>query len=222
MPLPPINSGIFSDFPSEAEISSEEGRAKLREACEARLSGADGVWKMRLLARDLVTFLGPAAERTLARAGMDARLRRVETLRITRGVREYGACNIPRANDRVCRLSFSGHLFFPGNSAALIDVIVHEILHAVLPAKEGHGALFHRGMALLNSAWGLNIRVYSEKSAIRQSEALYKYKVVCANCGNAFYYLRAGAVVRRPRSYLCSKCGKSALEVYELIREPKN
>ena len=131
-------------------------------------------------------------------------------------MREYGSCNIPRDNDAECRLAFSGHLFFAGNAVALIDVVAHELLHACLPVREGHGENFHRGMALLNDAFGLHIEVYSEKSAIRQSEALYRYKVVCAACGNYFYYLRAGAVVRHPSRYRCAKCGKNAFKVYRI------
>ena len=76
--------------------------------------------------------------------------------------------------------------------------------------------MFHRGMAALNERLGLHIQVYSEKTAIRQSEALYRYKVVCAACGHAFYYLRAGAVVKHPSRYRCAKCGEGAFEVYRL------
>ncbi|MBR1759691.1 MAG: hypothetical protein IJ741_00750, partial [Schwartzia sp.] len=180
---------------------------------------AGGVWKMRLLARDLIGILGPVIEGALRGAGLPARLRRVRTVRITRGVREHGSCNIPRANDGECRLAFSVHLFFAGNAATLLDVIAHELLHACLPPREGHGRDFHRGMALLNDTLGLHIAVYSEKSAIRQSEALYRYKVVCAACGNAFYYLRAGAVVKHPSRYRCAKCGQSAFQVYRLVAE---
>ena len=108
----------------------EAGAAALRAEVEARLADADVAWKMRLLARDLIDALGPAIEKTILVAGLPARLRRVRTVRITRGVREYGSCNIPRANDGECKLAFSGHLFFPGNADALIDVVAHELLHA--------------------------------------------------------------------------------------------
>ena len=74
---------------------------------------------------------------------------------------------------RVGSLS-AGCFFFPGNAAALLDVIAHELLHACLPPREGHGGLFHRGMEALNGALGLRVQVYSEKTAIRQSEALYR------------------------------------------------
>ncbi len=219
MPFSPQNDVSPAGQPCGLAFPVEAGAAALRAEVEARLADADVAWKMRLLARDLIDALGPAIEKTILVAGLPARLRRVRTVRITRGVREYGSCNIPRANDGECKLAFSGHLFFPGNADALIDVVAHELLHACLPPREGHGALFHQGMTLLNDAMGLHIAVYSEKTAIQQSESLYRYKVTCAACGNAFYYLRAGAVVRHPSRYRCAKCGKSAFKVHRLAAE---
>lgn len=216
MPLRPQNEVSPAGFPREAALFTEAGQAALRAAAEARLADAAGAWAMRLLARDLIDVLGPAIESVLRGAGLCARLRRVATVRITRGVREYGSCSIPRDHGGTCRLAFSGHLFFAGNAATLIDIVAHELLHACLPPREGHGEMFHRGMAILNEALKLHIRVFSEKSAIRQSESLYRYKVVCAACGNAFYYLRAGAVVKHPLRYRCAKCGKGAFKVYRL------
>ncbi len=219
MPLPPQSELTPAGMPKGGALFAPGGRDALLAAAEARLSEAAGVWRMRLLARDLIDALGPAVESALCGAGIRARLRRVASVRITRGVREYGSCNIPRGDDGTCRLAFSGYLFFPGNAAALLDVVAHELLHVCLSAREGHGGLFHRGMAVLNERLGLHIQVYSEKTAIRQSEALYRYKVVCAACGNVFYYLRAGAVVRHPSRYRCAKCGEGAFEIYRLAAE---
>ncbi len=198
--------------------------AALRAAAEKRLSEPMGVWKKRVLARNLIGVLGPAIESMLQAAGLPVHLRIVSAVRITRGVREYGSCNIPRANDSECRLAFSGHLFFTGNADALLDVVAHELLHACLPSREGHGTLFHQGMTILNDTLGLHIEVHTEKSAIRQSETLYRYKVVCAACGNTFYYLRAGAVVKHPSRYRCAKCGKNAFEIYRItdVEKEKN
>ena len=212
MPSIPQNE----DFPEGDALLSPAGRRVFFDAAAVRLSGERLPWEKRLLARDLIGVLGPVIEKILREAGIPARLRRIVSVRITRGVREYGSCNIPKAKDAECRLAFSGHLFFEGNAAALVDVVAHELLHACLSPREGHGGLFHRGMALLNEKLGLHIRVYSEKSAIRQSESLYRYKVVCAACGNEFYYLRAGAVVKHPSRYRCAKCGKSAFRVYRI------
>lgn len=212
MPSHPQNKA----FPEGDALRSEPGRREFLSATEARLAGEPLPWEKRLLARDLIGAIGPVMEKILRGAGLPARLRKIVSVRITRGVREYGSCNIPRAKDAECRLAFSGHLFFEGNAAALIDVVAHELLHACLPPQEGHGENFHRGMALLNEKLGLHIQVYSEKNAIRQSESLYRYKVVCAACGNEFYYLKAGAVVKRPSRYRCAKCGKSAFRVYRI------
>ena len=203
-------------FPAGEVLLSASGRCAFFSAAEERLTDGLPVWEKRLLARDLIGALGPVIEKVLCGAGLTACLRKILSVRITRGVREYGSCNIPRADDGICRLAFSGHLFFPGNAAVLLDVVAHELLHACLPRGEGHGGMFHRGMAALNERLGLHIQVYSEKTAIRQSEALYRYKVVCAACGHAFYYLRAGAVVKHPSRYRCAKCGEGAFEVYRL------
>ena len=212
MPLHPQNE----PFPAGEVLLSASGRRAFFSVTEERLAGDPLLWEKRLLARDLVSALGSVIEKILRKAGLSARLRHIVSVRITRGVREYGSCNIPRADDGICRLAFSGHLFFSGNAAVLLDVVAHELLHACLPPGEGHGGMFHRGMAALNERLGLHIQVYSEKTAIRQSEALYRYKVVCAACGHAFYYLRAGAVVKHPSRYRCAKCGKEAFEVYRL------
>lgn len=209
MPLDPQNE----TFPEGEALLSEPGRRAFFSVTEERLAGDPLLWEKRLLARDLISALGPVIERILREAGLPARLRKIVSVRITRGVREYGSCSIPRAKEEECRLAFSGHLFFAGNAAALIDVVAHELLHACLPSREGHGEKFHRGKVLLNEALGFHIEVYSEKTAIRQSEALYRYKVVCAACGNQFYYLRAGAVVRHPSRYRCAKCGENAFKV---------
>ena len=217
--MPSIPQSEF--FPTGDALFSEQGRREFFSATGARLTDGLPVWEKRLLARDLIGALGPVIEKVLRGAGLNACLRKILSVRITRGVREYGSCNIPRANDAECRLAFSGHLFFAGNAAALVDVVAHELLHACLPPREGHGEVFHRGMALLNEALGLHIEVYSEKNAIRQSESLYRYKVVCSACGNQFYYLRAGAVVKHPSRYRCAKCGKNAFKIYR-IAEAKN
>ena len=209
MPSNPQNE----PFPAGEVLLSASGRRAFFSAAEERLAGDLLLWEKRLLARDLIGALGPAVEKVLCKEGLTARLRRIVSVRITRGVREYGSCSIPKANDAECRLAFSGHLFFAGNAATLIDVVAHELLHACLPSREGHGSNFHRGMALLNEALGFHIEVYSEKTAIRQSEELYRYKVICTACGNGFYYLRAGAVVKHPSRYRCAKCGKNAFKV---------
>ena len=211
--LPPVDCAV-PNLPSGDALFSAAGQAMLRESVEARLTNISGVWKMRLLARDLIAVLAPAMERVLQDAGFRVFSRRVRAVRITRGVREHGSCSVSRSNNAECRLAFSGHLFFAGNAAVLINIVAHELLHACLAAREGHGAFFRQGMARINEALGLHIEVHSGKTAIRQSETLYRYKVVCAACGNTFYYLRAGAVVKHPSRYRCAKCGKGALEVF--------
>ncbi len=211
--LPPADCAV-PNLPGGDALFSAAGQALLREAVEERLTDIAGVWKMRLLARDLIAALAPAMERVLQDAGFRIFSRRVRAVRITRGVREHGSCSLPRGSNAECRLAFSGRLFFAGNAAVLIDIVAHELLHAYLAAREGHGARFHQGMARINEALGLHIEVHSAKTAIRQSEALYRYKVVCSACGNTFYYLRAGAVVKHPARYRCAKCGKGALEVF--------
>jgi len=211
--LPPADCAA-PNLPGGHALFSLSGQAALREATEARLENISGVWKPRLLARDLIGALVPAIEYVLQAAGIPVLRRRIRAVRITRGVREHGSCAIPRGNDEECKLAFSGRLFFPGNAAALLSVVAHELLHAFLPARESHGALFRQGMRLINDALRLQIEIHAEKSAVRPSESLYRYKVVCSACGNTFYYLRAGAVVKRPARYRCAKCGRGALNVY--------
>lgn len=143
-------------------------------------------------------------------------MRRPERIHISSGVRVYGTCRMERGKNDVCSMTFSRHLFFDGNVERLRNVVCHEMLHACLPYREGHGQKFHFFMEKLNEAFHINIAVHSPENAIRQSESLYKYKVVCKSCGNTSYYLRAGALVKHPERFRCVKCRESRFEVEQL------
>ncbi len=143
-------------------------------------------------------------------------LRRLEACRFSRGVRRFGTCTIRRPDDGTWRLAVSRNLFFPGNERSLVDVVCHEMLHACLPPREGHGPLFHQAMDAMNRAYGLNIAVHSAESVVDQAAVHYRYKVTCGACGHTFFYLRAGALVRHPRRYRCGRCGKGRFIVEEL------
>ena len=144
------------------------------------------------------------------------KMREIEKITLSDGVRTMGTCHIPFDNDKICRLTFSRRLNFYGNDDNLRDVICHEMLHAFLPMREGHGKAFKFLMGKLNEALKIHISVHSNVSAIKSSEVQYKYKVTCTSCGNATYYLRAGNVVRHPKKYICAKCGCKKLLVDEL------
>ena len=83
MPLPPQSELSPTGMPRGGALFAPGGRDALLAAAEARLSEAAGVWRMRLLARDLIDALGPAVERALHDAGISARLRRIVSVRIT-------------------------------------------------------------------------------------------------------------------------------------------
>ena len=72
MPLPPQSELSPAGMPKGGALFAPGGRDDLLAAAEARLSEAAGVWRMRLLARDLIGALGPAVERALGMLGEDA------------------------------------------------------------------------------------------------------------------------------------------------------
>ena len=187
--------------------------ADFRDALiEAETEGAQ-----RALAAAIIAVYRPVMEAILQHyAGRAFSMRRVERIRLSRGLREFGACLIRRAEDARCVLTFSRHLFFPGNEENLVNVICHEMLHACLPYGEGHGTHFRFFMRKLNEALGLSLAVHSAETTIRPNAARYRYRVTCGVCGNAFCYLRAGAIVRHPGHYRCARCGASAFTVETL------
>ncbi|MGP1470672.1 MAG: SprT-like domain-containing protein [Schwartzia sp. (in: firmicutes)] len=192
-------------------------------SCTAKAVGHRGAAPSAVLegrlprAADIIAAYRPYFEAVLAHyAGRALPLREVERIRLSRGLRELGTCRIRRADDAHCVLSFSRHLFFPGNEENLVSVVCHEMLHACLPYGEGHGTHFRFFMRKLNEALGLSIAVHSAETTIRPNAARYRYRVTCGACGNAFCYLRAGAIVRHPGRYRCARCGASSFTVETL------
>lgn len=183
----------------------------------AALAGAETDAVRRTLAADVIAAYRPYVEMVLRHyAGRPLPLRQVERIRLSRGLREFGACLIRRADDARCVLTFSRHLFFPGNEENLVNVVCHEMLHACLPYGEGHGTHFRFFLRKLNEALGLSLAVHSAQTTIQSAAVQYRYRVTCGGCGNVFYYLRAGAIVQHPGRYRCARCGALAFTVEAL------
>lgn len=162
----------------------------------------------RQLVREILKAYQPPLENILTQyMGVPVTMRRVESIRISHAVRTYGVCYLSRRDDSCCRMAFSRHLFFAGNEKNLVDVICHEMLHAALPYHEGHGQYFLFFMEKINFHLGLGIALHSPASAIGNIDALHRYRVTCGGCGQTFYYLRGGALVRHPEQYSCTLCG---------------
>ena len=184
---------------------------------ERLLAQAKGDYARRNLVLKLIEYYREPMEAVINSClKKPIRMREPEHVRISSGVREYGACRLERRKQDVCSLTFSRHLFFEGNLSRLVRVVCHEMLHACLPFSEGHGKYFRFFMKKLNDAFGTQIEIHSPENAIQQAEHLYKYKVVCNGCGNVFYYLRAGSLVKHPERYRCTKCGESRFEIEQL------
>ena len=130
------------------------------------LAEADTDTARRQLAAAVIALYQCPIEDVLRRYwGRELLMRRIAHIRISRGVREHGACFIRRADDTSCVLSFSRHLFFSGNEKNLVNVVCHEMLHACLPYGEGHGTHFRFFMLKINEALGLGIAVHSGEAA---------------------------------------------------------
>lgn len=193
------------------------GRLPVAADFRGALAGAETDEARRTLVADVIAAYRPPMEAVLQHyAGRPLPLRQVADIRLSRGLREFGACRIRRTADTRCVLAFSRHLFFSGNEENLVNVVCHEMLHACLPYGEGHGTHFRFFLRKLNEALGLSLAVHSAETTIRPIASHYRYRVTCGACGNVFYYLRAGAIVRHSDRYRCTRCGASAFTVETL------
>lgn len=104
---------------------------------------------------------------------------------------------------------------------ALMDTMIHEFLHAHKD-RMCHTGEWKRCANLVNVHYGFNIKrcTSANEKGIADSITKYKYKIVCNYCGCANYYCRETKLVRTirqtPQLYICSKCGNSNFNVYNL------
>lgn len=138
----------------------------------------------------------------------------VEIVISNRGVRRLGSFRQPAPGSSVKpRITISASIL--GEEEQFWDTVRHEYAHAAVyllrpGERHGHDELWK---AVCRKV-GCRPRSRAPESAERraQREAQAKYVVTCPGCGAAYYYYRAGDVVKLLRSgrggrLRCPKCG---------------
>jgi len=116
---------------------------------------------------------------------------------LDRSKRRFG-----QSRPRSCTISMSEHLIRLNDRAAVLDVVLHEIAHALVGAGHGHD---HVWKAKCREV-GANPERYYDSTAVATPPG--KWLAVCENCGPT------GSRHRRPNSltgWTHDPCGKGAI-----------
>lgn len=126
----------------------------------------------------------------------------------TRAKKRLGCCKKVAINmiPGFC-LEIASHLM-DGDEDKIKQVIIHEILHTCKGCFN-HGEKWKQYAEKVNKAYGYCISRTADYDA---SEEVYRYAIVCKNCGNVIYRIRKSKVISNPDDYRCGKC-KGLLEV---------
>lgn len=95
------------------------------------------------------------------------------------------------------------------------NTVMHELIHAVVGARAGHGPIFHSMAGRVNRAYGYNISTYADPTSsaiIREVRASKTgHSVTCTSCGNSRAITASQKIFKHPEFYRC-RCG-GTLEV---------
>ena len=94
---------------------------------------------------------------------------------------------------------------------ALIDTLMHEVLHTV-DGCMNHGKKWKECARIINSRYGLNIKTTTSaaEKKIEETEE-YKYILACPKCGYQWKYMRMSRCVKHPERFYHSGCCKDSL-----------
>lgn len=93
---------------------------------------------------------------------------------------------------------------------SIIDVLKHECCHYLVVEEtheaHGHDKVFKEMCARIGCT---NNKTYYDAFELKTpEERMYKYFVVCKDCGEVIYkYHRAGKVIKNLDMYICPSCG---------------
>ena len=88
------------------------------------------------------------------------------------------------------------------------EIIIHEILHTCKGCFN-HGSRWHRLAEQVYRAYGYRIESTADYKRLNLEEELnkqYRYCIRCQGCGNTFFRMRAGKIVKYPDLYRCGLC----------------
>lgn len=123
----------------------------------------------------------------------------------------HGTCIIRGSSDEAT-VNISKHIFFQKNEERVVNCMLHELIHAMLPKNAGHGQYFQLAMKAANVRLGSKIDVYAPVSRAdgvytMERTNQYRYEIVCKNCHRVLKrYKHAGKYVKHPNEGRCSVC----------------
>lgn len=135
--------------------------------------------------------------------------------------RAWGKCSYSRERKRyrIKELVFAERLLTHGTREHILNVIRHEYAHAYVMLTHnkdhGHDAVWKRAAL----RFGCNAKRCENFDEV---ERIYRYKVICQNCGATAYYHRKSVVVKELEStpdttrFYCKKCRSRSFRLEEV------
>lgn len=129
----------------------------------------------------------------------------------TRAKQRWGLCTL--LPDHSFKIEISSRLLEDNVSKeALIDTVMHEILHTVEGCMN-HGKTWKLYAKIVNEKYGLNIKrcTSSAEKHIEPSIDEYNYIIACPKCGYQWKYIRLTNAVKYPNRYHHTGCSTENL-----------
>ena len=134
----------------------------------------------------------------------------------------WGQCRAKKYNGRIYNFSININadlLKSEESHNGLVSTVIHELIHTC-PNCMKHTGEWKMLADKVNAAYGYRgISITRCKSAedlgVKELPAfqVYKYAVVCEDCGGVARYKKMTKVVQNPERYFCGKCHTSHLHV---------
>lgn len=125
-----------------------------------------------------------------------------------RAYKTYGICHFYPYYPEIAKIELTKHLKLKDNANGIINVLAHEVLHAILPLEETHGRIFKNAMTIVNEKLSVHIKVRGISGMVEKPKI--KYELYCPCCGYVFRkYIKKTGIASRPSSRYCSRCERT-------------
>ena len=158
--------------------------------------------------KDIMTHIAEAFDK----GGYDLDYANIEVSINKRLTKTLGRCIYHQSGSYIypVKLEFSAQFLETATEKCIIDVIYHEVAHALVTLetgeKHGHDAVFK---AMCRKIGTNNDGVSTKVERTVSMKQIYKYFVICNQCKQTVgEYHKAGKVVQHPECYTC-RCGGS-------------
>lgn len=132
----------------------------------------------------------------------------------------YGVCYNHRHPDGkyTFNIEIAKWLIDTKNDDAIINTIIHEYLHTIDP-KAHHGGSWKMWATVVSNNTPYNIQrtsSYEEKGV--ETQVPHKYKAVCTECGDTYYFNRMCKFIKNHgKGYHCGKCKNHGFKFYDAM-----